>query len=201
MLGPLVQFAINTFGARSHPNYPAEFDVLIDANRDGTPDYVIFNAENGGFAATGQNVAFVANLSTPTAPALGFFFTGGGLNTGNMILTVPLFLLAPTAPATGPSVTLNQPFNFQALAFDNYFTGNLTDQTPVMTHTLATPKFAAAADVVVVNAGTAGLLGTSVPPGGATASPSQLGLLLMYTSSELRKNGEADIVRLRERRP
>jgi hypothetical protein len=200
-LGPLVQFAVNTFGARSHPNYPAEFDVVIDANRDGTPDYVIFNAENGGFGATGQNVAFVANLSTPTVPATGFFFTGGGLNTGNIILTVPLSLLAPTPPATGPSVTLDQPFDFQVQAFDNYFTGNLTDQTAVMTHTLATPKFAASASVVVVPAGVAGSLGTSAPTGGAAASPSQIGLLLIYTSSELRRRGEADIVRLGEGRP
>jgi hypothetical protein len=51
-----MQFAINTFGVRSHPNYPAEFDIFIDTNRDGVDDYVVFNTENGGFAATGQNV-------------------------------------------------------------------------------------------------------------------------------------------------
>lgn len=195
---PVVQFAVNTFGARSHPNYPAEFDILIDANRDGTPDYVVYNLENGGFGATGQSVVAVANLATPTVPARIFFFSGGGLNTGNMILTVPLSGLAPAAPGTGPSVTLNQPFDFVVEAYDNYFTGNLTDQTGVMTHTLATPRFAAAADAVVVGAGTAGLLGTSAPSGGDTASPSQLGLLMIYTSADLKR--EADIVRLRERR-
>ncbi|MGH6611671.1 MAG: S8 family serine peptidase, partial [Burkholderiaceae bacterium] len=103
-VGPVVQFAVNTFGARSHPNYPAEFDILIDANRDGTPDYVVFNVENGAFASSGQSVVAVANLATPTVPARVFFFSGGGLNTGNMILTVPLSALAPVAPATGPSV-------------------------------------------------------------------------------------------------
>ena len=30
-----LQFAINTFGERAHPNYPAEFDVYIDTNGDG----------------------------------------------------------------------------------------------------------------------------------------------------------------------
>ncbi len=197
-LGPTVQFAVNTFGARSHPNYPAEFAIRIDANRDGTDDYEIFNSELGGFGVTGQSVAFVANLSTPTVPARGFFFTGGGLNTGNMIFTLPLFLLAPTAPATGPSVTLDQPFNFQVRAVDNYFTGAITDQIGVMTHTLATPRFAASADVIEVDAGTAGLLGTSAPAGGAKASPSQLGLLMIYTAAELGR--EADVIRLRERR-
>ena len=47
-----------------HPNYPAEFDIYIDSNNDGTPDFVVFNAENGGFSATGQNLVFVANLAT-----------------------------------------------------------------------------------------------------------------------------------------
>ncbi|MDQ3187996.1 MAG: S8 family serine peptidase [Pseudomonadota bacterium] len=195
---PVVQFAINTFGARSHPNYPAEFDILIDANRDGTADYVVYNIENGGFGVTGQSVVAVANLATPTVPARVFFFSGGGLNTGNMILTVPLSALAPVTPGTGPSVTLGQPFDFQVAAYDNYFTGELTDFTDMMTHTLSTPRFAAAADVLIVGAGTAGLLGTSAPAGGATASPSQLGLLLIYTAADLKR--EADIIRLRERR-
>ena len=44
---------------RSHPNYPAEFDVFIDADRDGRDDYAVFNLENGGFGVTGQNVVAV----------------------------------------------------------------------------------------------------------------------------------------------
>ncbi|PYS49126.1 MAG: hypothetical protein DMG13_24105 [Acidobacteria bacterium] len=39
--GPAIQFAINTFGVRAHPNYPAEFDIYVDANRDGEPDYIV----------------------------------------------------------------------------------------------------------------------------------------------------------------
>ena len=50
--------------AASHPNYPAEFDVYIDSNNDGTPDYVVFNLENGGFGTSGQNVVEVFNLHT-----------------------------------------------------------------------------------------------------------------------------------------
>ena len=64
---PAVQFGITTNGARSHPNYPAEFDVFIDTDRDGTDDYAVFNLENGGFAVTGQNVVAVANLRTNAA--------------------------------------------------------------------------------------------------------------------------------------
>jgi subtilisin family serine protease len=198
-LGPVVQFAVNTFGARSHPNYPAEFSILVDANRDGTPDYEIFNAENGGFAASGQNVAFVRNLATPTVPGRGFFFSIGGLNTSNVILTVPLSLLAPTAPATGPAVSLNAPFDFRVQASDNYFTGAVTDEIGTMTHTILTPRFATATPAVAVNAGAATSLATSQPTDGATASPSQTGLLLLYTAADPRR--EAEIVRMRDPRP
>src|SRR5256885_16293314 len=84
---PAVQFAITTFGIRSHPNYPAEFDILIDTNRDGTDDFAIFNLENGGFAATGQNVVAAGPL--PSGPVNVFFFTDADLDSGNAILTAP----------------------------------------------------------------------------------------------------------------
>jgi len=36
-----------TFGQRAHPNYPAEYDIFIDSNRDGVFDYAVFNLELG----------------------------------------------------------------------------------------------------------------------------------------------------------
>ena len=92
---PAIQFAINTFGVRSHPNYPAEFHVYIDSNRDGVPDYVVFNLENGGFAASGQNVVAVFNLATRTGSI--FFFSDADLDSGNIILTAPLSALGLNA--------------------------------------------------------------------------------------------------------
>ena len=59
----VLEFAINTNGRRAHPNYPAEFDIYLDTTGDGVPDFVVFNAENGGFSVTGQNVVFLGNLS------------------------------------------------------------------------------------------------------------------------------------------
>ena len=50
-----VQFAIDTYGARAHPNYPAEFDIYIDKNGDGVFDSVIFNRENGTFGSQGSS--------------------------------------------------------------------------------------------------------------------------------------------------
>ena len=120
--GDLVEFAVTTFGERSTPVVPAAFSFLIDVERDGIPDYEVFNGQPAG--AAGQSVAFVANLRT--GQTRGAFFTAGGLNTSNMILTVPLAFLRDPAPS--PQLSLNTQFNFDAAAFDNYFTG--TRSTP-----------------------------------------------------------------------
>lgn len=177
-LGPSglgVQFAIDTHGVRAHPNYPAEFDIYIDNNQDGVDDAVIFNLENGGFGATGQNVVASGKIDgTLPAPAVRFF-ADADLNSGNIIMTAPLSALGLT-PAT--------PFTFSIYAFDNYFTGNLTDSVVGMSYTLGTPKFAPSTFASSVPASGSATLGVSSVPGGDLASPSQTGLLLMYRDAE-----------------
>jgi hypothetical protein len=182
---PAVQFGITTNGARSHPNYPAEFDILIDTNRDGTFDYAVFNLENGGFALTGQNIIAVANLATNTAIAR--FFADADVDSSNLIATA---LLADLG------LTPESQFDFSVLAFDNYFTGVLTDAIDGMTYTLAAPRFVAA-----------GVPGAGVPVGGTStliiqelaggdvASPSQIGLLLLYRDGLSKK--EASVIQVR----
>ena len=67
----VLEFAINTKGRRAHPNYPAEFRRLHRHHPATVPDdYVAYNAESGGFGATGQNLVYVADLAAP-APADG----------------------------------------------------------------------------------------------------------------------------------
>src|SRR6266850_1963368 len=168
---PVVQFAINTFGKRAHPNYPAEFDVLIDSNNDGNPDWVVFNLENGGFGASGQNIVRVANAVTG-ALRPGAFFADVDLNSSNMIYTVPMSLVGLTPTSR---------FTFSVFAFDNYFTGKLTDSIENMTFSFEAPRFTASGvpDTGVPARGRATLTVTE-NPGGAEASPSQAGLLLMY---------------------
>ena len=179
---PAIQFGINTFGTRAHPNYPAEFDIYIDANRDGVPDYVVFNLENGGFAATGQNVVAVANLATNTASI--FFFTDADLDSGNAILTAPLSALGLNASST---------FDFSVSAFDNYFTGNLTDSIVHMTYTPSTPRFAASGvPATGVPVGGSSTLEIQAVAGGDAASPSQSGILLLYRDAKTKH--EADTI-------
>jgi subtilisin family serine protease len=180
-----VQFAVNTFGQRSHPNYPAEFDIVIDNNRDGTPDFVVFNVENGTFASTGQNMTAVLDIAADTATA--FFFTDADLNSANAILTAPLSALGLT-PGTQ--------FDFSVFAFDNYFTGFLTDAIEGKTYTLGTPRFVGSGvPAGGVPAGGGSTLTINAVPGGDVASPSQTGLLLMYRDSSTEREASAITVR------
>jgi minor extracellular serine protease Vpr len=178
---PGVQFAVNTWDVRSHPNYPAEFDVLIDTDGDGTFDYVVFNLENGGFGATGQNVVAVLNLRTNQAVTR--LFTDADLDSSNVILTALLSDLG-----LSPSSS----FTFSVLAGDNYFTGEVTDSIEDMTYQLNLPRFVGfGLPATGVPAGGSSTLSIQAPAGGDLASPSQLGLLLMYRDGKTRSEAEA----------
>jgi len=180
-----LQFGISTFGGRAHPNYPAEFDVYIDSNLDGTPDFVVYNIENGGFGASGQNLVVVQSLATGAARA--YFYTDADLNSSNAILTVPIAALG---------ITADTQFGFSVYAFDNYFTGALTDFIENMVYTPSTPRFASAGlpDTGIPPGGKARLTVTEVA-GGAAASPSQTGLLLQYRDSDVREESQKVVVK------
>jgi hypothetical protein len=178
-----IQFAINTFGTRSHPNYPAEFDVYLDTNMDGVDDFVIYNMENGGFGATGQNVVAVVNLSTGAGGI--YFYSDADLNSGNIILTAPISALG---------ITSTTQFNVSVYACDNYFTGNCTDAITGMTYTGGTPRYYPDNYTPVVPQGGSTTLTIYASPGGDTASPSQSGLLLMYRDARQQNEAEAIFV-------
>jgi hypothetical protein len=183
------QFAVTTFGQRSHPDFPAEFDVHIDANNDGQDDFVVFNEDIGSATTgviSGQNGVFVANLATNTVSGP-YFYTTADLDSANVILTVPLSALTSTAA----SVTLNHQFTFSVLAFDNYYTGNLTDFIAGMKYELDMPQFYTTSSFVEA-AGASGTI--SIIPNNAANpyfgapyngnSPSQRGILFLYTDGK-----------------
>jgi hypothetical protein len=177
-----IQFAVNTFGTRAHPNYPAEFDIYLDTNMDGNDDFVIFNRENGTFASSGQNVVAVINLNTNASGI--FFFSDADLNSGNIIMTAPLSFLG---------ITPSTQFNVSVYAFDNYFTGSLTDSLTGMTYTAGAPRYVGTGiPAAGVPAGGSSTLTIQAITGGDIASPSQLGLLLMYRDA--RQQREADAI-------
>ncbi len=185
-----VQFAINTWQPRTHPNYPAEFDIYIDSDRDGDDDYVIFNAEQTGFAATGVNLVFVGPL--PSGPFQAFFFADADFNSGNIILTVPADRIGLNL--TNPA--LWQPFDFYVLAFDNYFTGNLTDfSADVMTVNPAFPRATVSISPSPVPTGSSSSLNINTLAYNAPESPSQQGILLMYRDAQPGREAD-DIITL-----
>jgi minor extracellular serine protease Vpr len=170
----VLEFAINTNGRRAHPNYPAEFNVEIDTDGDGVADYLVFNAESGGFGASGQNTVFLADLKAG-GPGLGQFFTDADLNSGNVILSV-LVNNGPGSMTLAPGATIG----FAVRAFDNYFTGNETDAIEGMRFTPSVPRYGLVGgpfgSLAARSGGTVGIVETAVTPEQSTES----GVLLMY---------------------
>jgi subtilisin family serine protease len=181
--GTAIQFAVDTFGTRAHPNYPAEFDVYLDTNRDGTSDYVIYNLENGGFGATGQNVVAVVKLATGTGAI--YYYTDADLDSSTAILTAPLAALG---------LTTSTQFDVSVYACDNYFSGACTDAITGMTYTVGVPRYYPDSYTPVVPAGGSSTLGIHALPGGDTASPSQQGLLLVYRDAREQRQADAIFV-------
>jgi subtilisin family serine protease len=182
---PAIQFGITTNGARSHPNYPAEFDVVVDVDRDGTFDYAMFNAENGGFGVTGQNVIGVVNLVTNASVVR--FFADADVDSANFIATALLSDLG---------LTPESQFDFSVFAFDNYFTGEVTDAIEGMTYSLALPRFVGSGvPASGVPLGGSSTLTIEEVPEGDVASPSQTGLLLLYRDGLRGK--ESSVVKVR----
>jgi hypothetical protein len=176
-----VQFAVNTFGQRSHPDVPAEFEVRLDINNGGVADMVIFNADIGSLTTgtnSGQNGVFVADVTTGVASGP-FFYTIADLDSANAILTAPLSALHTS---TGLQLNINTPFAFTVDAFDNYYTGNLTDSIGPMKYELDSPQVFTVPSSFSVASGSHSLITVfpSSPYNGN--SPSQTGLLLMYTN-------------------
>ena len=179
---PTVQFAISTYGQRSHAAYPAEFDVYVDSNNDGIDDYVIYTTENGAFASSGQTVVAVQNLTTGATVVR--FFAIADLSSSNAVLTV----LASDIGITSPT----QKIRFSVYAFDNYFTGVLKDSIVDMIHTPGQPKYATAGGGFVLGVGVAGGVPVTAVAGGAAASPSQTGFLLHHRDGKTGR--ESDVV-------
>lgn len=188
LVGTNLQIAINTHGQRAHPAYPAEFDVEFNTDADPEPDAVAFTVENGGFAATGQTVVAAGPL--PAGPFGVFFFADADLNSANMIMTLPLSAIGAT-----PDTKMT----FSVFAFDNYFTGLLTDSIEGMVFTPSRPRFSVAGvPAAGVPANGSSVLTVTPVAGGDAASPSDKGLLLLYRDGRARKEAETVNVRIRD---
>jgi minor extracellular serine protease Vpr len=184
----ILEFAINTNGRRAHPNYPAEFNVEIDTDGDGVADYLVFNAESGGFGASGQNLVFLADLKAG-GPGVGQFFTDADLNSGNVIFSVVVNAGAGTM-TLAPGATLG----FAVRAFDNYFTGNETDAIEGMRFTPSLPRYGLVGGPFGSLPARSGASVAVVETAVSAAQSTESGLLLMY-----RRNADKEASALRIR--
>jgi hypothetical protein len=179
----VVQFAIVGAERRATPLYPAGYEVDLDTNRDGTPDYAVYQQENGGFGITGQSVVYVTNLATDVTSA--FYYSIADYVSGNIVFTVP---------ASEVGLDAGQSFDFDVLAYDNYFSGLVTDEITGMTFTPSAPKYSvsqggvAATDLVVPARGS---VKVDVARTGSVEASTEKGVLFLYDDAAGR---EADAV-------
>ena len=165
--GTNIQFAISTHGRRAHPVYPGGFEVDIDVNGDGVPDYFVYQQEGAAFATDGRSLVYVQAAGSAAASA--FFFNIADLNSGTMIYTVPLSAIGAT-----PGTTLG----LTVLAYDNYFTGNVTDVIAGARFTPGQTRFTPTAGSVPVGGS------LQVPVARAVVSntlSTESGLMLMFS--------------------
>jgi hypothetical protein len=100
--------------------FPGEYDIFLDTNQDGDDDFVIFNAPVNGTSDV-RELTYSFDLNDPDAVPQAFFFADNGTNDSNTLLTI-----------CGEQIGMNATNFFEQMdmsvgAFDNYFTGNLTD--------------------------------------------------------------------------
>lgn len=183
----LIEFAVTVFDRpyRASPNVPLQFEVHIDADRNGLTDYVVYNADLGG-GRDGRSAVFVQDVNPVdgTRPTRAYRFTDADLNTQSWVLPVP---------AAAVDLRSDQPFTWYVLAYDAYFldagAGPPWDCSPgpatacgSAAHTTQTGalRFRPAVSGLAVPPESAAALPYGEDAGGPAGSPSQIGLLLLH---------------------
>jgi subtilisin family serine protease len=179
----VLQFGINFWNQWSHPAYPVGVEIDIDTDRDGDIDRLVFTQELTGFGATGQVAVFVQVAGSSSATA--FFFLDADLNASNMILTVPYSALG---------ITPGTQIDYSVITYDNYFTGLVSDSVGPFTITPSTPKFTTSLQAVEVPAVGTRSVDVSATAGGATASPTQTGILALYRTRLAKQSAQAIVI-------
>jgi len=181
-----LQFAVTTYGERAHPNVPASFEVWVDTNGDNRADFYVYNYENGFVTGgTGQNVTWVSDLATKVTT--GYFYTDADLNSSAVILTLPFSAL---------KVPFGTQLRVMVAAYDTYLSGQLLDWMDAngtdwnaleyvwCKYTPGFPRYSPSALEVLVSPDSTVNVGVTRVPGGATASPSQRGFLMVYRDAK-----------------
>ncbi len=171
----LIQFAVAGQQRQTVPLYPAGYEIDIDTNRDGEVDYAVFQQEAVGAGSSGLSLVYVYNVATDTQTA--FYYTDADFDSSTQVLSAPLSALGLSNGST---------FDFSVLAYDNYFTGLVTDVIEGQTWTVGSQKYGldGDADQLVVPAG--GNTSVTVRQNATAGPSSQTGLLLLYDDAAKR---------------
>jgi hypothetical protein len=190
---PLLEVAVSVWDRPYRASqFPAEFRVHLDVDRDGTLDHMVYNRYGTG-ALWGRSLIRVYDYDSDESRWTGLY-ADSDYDTQTWILPVPL---AEVGLSEGQSV------DFYVESLDWYFTGAVYDCSPYPgdldscgtqrhTVTVGEPRFAVdAADQVL-----------EVPPGGskdvpylstsasAAASPDEDGLLMFYREAPIGRESD-----------
>ncbi|MTD15090.1 S8 family serine peptidase [Nakamurella sp. YIM 132087] len=171
----VIQFAIAGQQRQALPLYPAGYEIDVDVDQDGTYDYAIFNSEASGFALTGQTLVVVADLATGAQAA--YYYADADVDSSNVVYTAPLSALGLEAGDT---------FDFDVLAYDNYYSGVVTDVILGQTWTVDDPKFALTSGAASVTVPAGGKGAVQVSKNDAAGETTSTGLLLLYPGAATR---------------
>jgi minor extracellular serine protease Vpr len=186
--GNVLSFAVTVWDEPYRAGqFPAEFDIYVDTNLDGTDDYLVYNYDLSG-GSNGSNVVFVVKLATSAQSA--YYYTNSDFDSNNYVLPVP---------ASALGITADTKFGFQVLAYDGYFTGALTDWSPsdwsYHRYQPSAPRFQLAdpADLypVVPTTGSVDVKYKYLP---GTASGSQTGFLFLYDAAPIGKESSSVVL-------
>jgi hypothetical protein len=168
----LIQFAVAGWQRQTVPLYPAGYEIDIDTNRDGKADFAVFQQEGVGVGSSGQSIVVVLNIATGAEQA--FFFTDANFDSATQVLSAPLSALGLTRGST---------FDFRVLAFDNYFTGTVTDVIDNQTWTVGSAKFALQGGAEQLSVPAGGSLEVAVSRNASAGETTSTGVLLLYDNA------------------
>lgn len=140
-----VVFAIEGFGDASLPQFhSSDKEILIDTNRDGTDDFVIFfSSRANGTSRSNVYRPTVVNLATGAGSSLGFEtngFPSSVLDTNSFNNSVIMAMVNATSIGLiGSNGAGPTQFDYTVVTFDR--NGDFVDSTPTMTYDLARPGF------------------------------------------------------------
>ncbi len=133
-------FGIATYGKWDSPS-SVEFDVYIDVNEDGIDDYVIFNANQGFFTGTTDDVMLTTYCDLHTGDCNADYYTNnwsGAVNTNlfnNNVMVLPVGLTS-----IGLVDGVNTDFDFYVVSYSRDADG-LVDASDVMSYDAAHQAF------------------------------------------------------------